>query len=141
MNLTYIANSLIETEKFAQEITHKLIGKTIFLNGNLGAGKTTFVKYIVSNLGESEQASSPTFTLMQEYITSQSKVLHFDLYRLNSIYELENIGFYEEIEQEATIFIEWADKFDLKNEINDYVEINIDITGDGSRSFVVKGIE
>lgn len=138
MNLQKTVNNLEETTALAKELAPLLNGKIVFLNGNLGAGKTTLVKSIVSTYGATDQTSSPTFTIMQEYHTESGKVLHYDLYRLNNVIELENTGFFDEIEQEATVFIEWADKFKLKDELETFTTIQIDITGENSRNVKVQ---
>jgi tRNA threonylcarbamoyladenosine biosynthesis protein TsaE len=141
--LIYKINNLEETNYLAKKFAHKLKKRVILLNGDLGAGKTTFVKAIAEEYGNAKQVSSPTFTILQEYETSESLILHFDLYRLNSIYELDNIGFFEYLEQDATIFIEWANKLNLKEELGsfiDFIEINIKIIDEDKREFEIKGI-
>jgi tRNA threonylcarbamoyladenosine biosynthesis protein TsaE len=132
--------SLSDFQKFIYSIKDKLKGRVVFLNGDLGAGKTTFVSFFVKSLDLNEQSSSPTFTLMQRYGDKENTVYHFDLYRLNSVEELENIGFFEQIEEEGTFFIEWANKFDLKKYLENVVDINIEIASDDKRNIVVKNL-
>lgn len=85
-------------------------GDVVCLNGNLGAGKTFFVKQVCLELGINN-ASSPTFAIVNEY-SGKIKVYHFDFYRINKINELFDIGFNDYInDSDSIIFIEWAELF------------------------------
>ncbi len=85
-------------------------GDIVLLNGNLGSGKTFFVKQLCSALGI-EGVTSPTFSIVNEYY-GKLKIYHFDFYRVNNFRELEDIGFEEYFDDgEAVILIEWADMF------------------------------
>ena len=100
-----------ETSKLAADFS--LIvkpGDIIALNGDLGCGKTFFVKSFAASLGI-ETASSPTFAIVNEY-TGKNKIYHFDFYRINKINELYDIGFDDYLNDDsAIVFIEWADLF------------------------------
>lgn len=86
-------------------------GTVICLNGDLGAGKTLFVQSLARALGVQGDVTSPTFNLMNIY-EGKMKIFHFDLYRLEQEYELEEIGFYDYVEEpEGLVLIEWAEKF------------------------------
>jgi len=85
-------------------------GDIVLLNGNLGSGKTFFVKQICGTFGI-DNVTSPTFSIVNEYY-GDIKIYHFDFYRINKLVELEDIGFDEYIDDvESIIFIEWADMF------------------------------
>jgi len=89
----------------------------IFLEGNLGAGKTTFTRSILRHLGYEYAVKSPTFTLVETYELekidrTKQKFYHFDLYRLSDPEELDYIGFSDYLEEKAIILIEWAKKGD-----------------------------
>ena len=85
-------------------------GDIVLLNGNLGSGKTFFVKQICRTFGI-DNVTSPTFSIVNEYY-GDIKIYHFDFYRINKLVELEDIGFDEYIDDvESIIFIEWADMF------------------------------
>ncbi len=86
-------------------------GDVIGLVGNLGAGKTHAAKGIVAGLGSSAEVSSPTFTLVHEYIDGCLPVFHFDFYRMDSASEVLGIGWDEYIDAGGVMIIEWADKF------------------------------
>lgn len=137
MNLHKTTHSPEETAEFARSLAPSLKGKTVLLSGNLGAGKTTFVKAVAEALHAPEAATSPTFAIVQRY-EGDERIYHFDLYRLTSVIELEGIGFYDMLEEPATKFIEWADKFRLADELDEYIEITIEYAGETSRTFSVK---
>ena len=85
-------------------------GMVISLTGDLGVGKTVFTQGLAKGLGIEEPVNSPTFTIVQVYEEGRLPLYHFDVYRLDDISELENIGFYEYTEDCVSI-VEWADKF------------------------------
>jgi len=76
--------------------------------GEMGAGKTTFIKAVCNELGVDDEVTSPTFAIVNEYNTKNNEVIyHFDLYRIENLAELLDIGFEEYINSDAIIFIEW----------------------------------
>jgi tRNA threonylcarbamoyladenosine biosynthesis protein TsaE len=105
---------LIELKELAEEV--KKISKKkniILLFGDLGAGKTTFVREYCQSINIVNQVSSPSFLILNTYYSKNNfQVNHFDLYRVKDIFELETIGFYECLNQSNSInFIEWPEKF------------------------------
>ena len=84
-------------------------GDCVVLSGDLGAGKTTFVKSAVAALGIDEAVTSPTFTLVHRYGDERRSVVHADLYRLERTGELEDLGLDEAREDGAILFVEWGD--------------------------------
>jgi tRNA threonylcarbamoyladenosine biosynthesis protein TsaE len=95
-------------EQIARELPRQ---RVVLLTGNLGAGKTTLAKGIVSGLGAAppEEVSSPTFTLIHEY--GSGRVYHVDLYRLDEVREVASLGLDELFEREAIVLIEWGERF------------------------------
>ena len=85
----------------------------VLLIGNLGAGKTTLAKGIVSGLGaaEPDEVTSPTFTLIHEYAAGTRPVYHIDLYRLDHAREVATLGLDEIFDREAVVLIEWGERF------------------------------
>lgn len=81
------------------------------IEGEMGAGKTTFVARLLAEMGSEDHVSSPTYALVNEYHTPIGRVYHFDLYRLKEYQELEDLGFYEYIDGGDLCVIEWADSF------------------------------
>lgn len=87
-------------------------GTVICLDGDLGAGKTLFVQNLAASLGVQGEVTSPTFNLMNVYEEGRLPLVHFDLYRLEQAYELDEIGFYDYVENpDGLVLIEWAEKF------------------------------
>ena len=103
---------LEQTQALGKKIAQMLKpGQLIYLNGELGAGKTTLVASILSALGHEGNIKSPTFTIVEPYHFAQFEFYHFDLYRLHSIDELEEIGFRDYLANGSICIIEWANKF------------------------------
>jgi tRNA threonylcarbamoyladenosine biosynthesis protein TsaE len=102
--------SLEETAELADEFSKCIKGdEVIVLNGNLGTGKTFFIKKVLKNL-RVDEVYSPTFTLINEY-SGKFKFYHFDFYRINKPAELIDIGYYDYFNNDAVIFIEWGNLF------------------------------
>lgn len=93
-----------------KDIINHRYPSTIVLQGELGAGKTTFVRVFVEQLDLSIMTSSPTFTLMNTYQTESITINHFDLYRLSGIAEALEWGFEEFVTESDFSFIEWAER-------------------------------
>lgn len=105
-------NSLEETEEFGIKLGRALRrGDILCLNGDLGAGKTTLTKSIGLGLGVEEYITSPTFALINQY-SGRLPVYHFDVYRLENVEELFDLGFDEYFYGNGVCIIEWADKID-----------------------------
>ncbi len=113
MPTTYRTASEEETIALGERLARELpFGRVVLLIGELGAGKTTLAKGIVKGLGAAapEEVSSPTFTLIHEY-GRDARVYHVDLYRLDSVRDLETLGLEELMEREAVMLIEWGERF------------------------------
>ncbi len=107
--MEFTVQSFNDLEKVAQEIIHHSKYKIFTLTGNLGAGKTTLVKEFCKILDSNDDVTSPTFSIVNEYLIPSGKVYHFDLYRINDKEELLNIGFNEYIDSGNYCFIEWPE--------------------------------
>lgn len=121
---------------FAKVIKPPMI---ILLNGDLGSGKTTFVKEVVKALGSEDLVTSPTFTLLNTY-NGKFPVYHFDMYRLSSAEDALNVGFEEYFDKktlDGVCFVEWSENVEgLIHEV-DYV-IDISKKGDKLRTIIIK---
>jgi tRNA threonylcarbamoyladenosine biosynthesis protein TsaE len=85
--------------------------KKFAFHGSMGSGKTTFIKEVCRQLGATDVVTSPTFSLVNEYSTTTGETLyHFDLYRINSIEELFDLGYEDYFFSDSYIFVEWAEK-------------------------------
>lgn len=127
--MTITTNSQNETADVGRRLASTLsAGSVLLLIGDLGAGKTAFVRGLAEGLGvAAEEVSSPTFTLMQEYRGGRLKLIHVDLYRLNEAREIDELGL-EELGLDSVLAIEWAEK--LPRPFADAIEVRI-AHGDG----------
>jgi len=132
--MEYIVHSIEETHNIAKQIADKLVGgEIILLNGDLGAGKTTFTKGIAKALGIDEVVTSPTFTFMKEY-EGRINLYHFDMYRVEEADELYELGLNDYLGMKNGVcVIEW-NKFE---NIKDPIVINIEVIDDTSRKIEV----
>ena len=87
----------------------KMLNKIIFLTGELGSGKTFFIKQMLNKMSNFDAVTSPTFGIINTYMTSIGQVYHYDLYRINETSELEEIGLYDNLELEGLHLIEWPE--------------------------------
>lgn len=136
MTITTHAES--ETAAVGRDLARTLTrGSVVLLHGDLGAGKTAFVRGMAEGLGAPpEDVSSPTFTLMQEYRGGRVTLVHVDLYRLDDPREIDDLGL-EEIGAGSVLAIEWAEK--LPRLPPGAVDVTIEHTGGDMRSIVIPG--
>ena len=139
MEKNLISNSEKETKKIGEALARLLKpGDNIALTGNLGSGKTTFTKGIARGLGveNPEYVNSPSFVLVREY-KGRSNLYHFDLYRLDSLEEIEYIGINEYLDGDGVVVIEWAQKMGKLMPV-DYMQVEIDMIDEKKRRFIFK---
>ncbi|MFN3919854.1 MAG: tRNA (adenosine(37)-N6)-threonylcarbamoyltransferase complex ATPase subunit type 1 TsaE [Methylohalobius sp.] len=109
--MSYCLAGVDATAKFADWLWQAMEpGTVIYLQGPLGAGKTTLVRAFLQAAGFKGKVKSPTFTLVESYATGRFPVAHFDLYRLADPEELEWIGFRDYLQADTVCFIEWPEK-------------------------------
>lgn len=133
--------SLTETEDLALALADLAeSGDIIFLNGPLGAGKTTFCQFFGKGLGvpDSCYITSPTFSLLHEY-PGRMPMYHLDLYRLGNEEEIEDLGFLDYLYGNGVCLIEWPDRLGTLTP-DEYLLIDIEPTGDESRSYSLSAI-
>ena len=108
----FISVNAAETKALGERLAEKIeTGDVLALVGDLGAGKTQFVKGLAKGLGSTVVVTSPTFTLVHEYQDSRLPIYHFDFYRIESLAALRAIGFDEIVFGDGVSVIEWADRF------------------------------
>ena len=110
--------------------------KVVFLHGDLGAGKTTFVKKLAAYLGADEEVSSPTYSLVNQYGLREGHLYHIDLYRLNDTHEAQDMGIEEYLDSGEFCFIEWPDI--IEHLVDEAVVIRIEALSDNSRKFEIE---
>jgi len=131
-----VAQGSAETRSLAREFSLGLREKSVVgLTGDLGAGKTEFVKGIAEGLGSSNPVTSPTFTLVHEYRSGRLPLFHMDFYRLESEEELDEIGFEDYLHQGGICAIEWANRFPDRLP-GDVIKVEIQIGPDDERVIV-----
>ena len=106
MEFAYSYNTI---DNFAKKIIPLLKYKLVFLEGELGSGKTTLIKQFCKELGFKNQVTSPTFPLLNIYKNNEKNIYHADLYRLKNIDEINELGFYEVMESNNWFFVEWPE--------------------------------
>src|SRR3954471_23815955 len=132
--MTYASSSVDHTEQIAAEFARTLRGgEVIALRGDLGAGKTHFVRGLVRGLGgDVRSVSSPTFVLLNVYDRGRLVVYHLDAYRVQGPEDFESIGFSELLEQGGVVVVEWASR--VKGMLpNSAIKVQIDAVTETAR--------
>lgn len=112
-------------------------GDVILLYGDLGAGKTTFSQGVAKGMGINDQITSPTFTLINEYISAEAKLVHMDLYRLASPEQVADLGFEDYLTANVILLIEWPDRLGFLKPIN-AISVTIEELHEG-RNITIEG--
>jgi tRNA threonylcarbamoyladenosine biosynthesis protein TsaE len=134
-----IIQNIDEIGKAAVEFLPFLIySKVVAFYGEMGAGKTTFIKALCSELGVTDTVNSPTFAIINEYATLKKGIIyHIDLYRLRNMEELMDIGYEDYIQSDNYVFIEWPEKAS-KILPSDCTNVQIRRNDDESRSLAIE---
>ncbi|ALJ06690.1 tRNA threonylcarbamoyladenosine biosynthesis protein TsaE [Pseudalgibacter alginicilyticus] len=123
-----IVYNIDDVNEVAKQLVSNLKTKTIVIYGEMGAGKTTLIKAIVKILNSTDEVSSPTFSIVNEYSTNETLIYHFDLYRINDLEEAYNFGIEEYIYSDNWSIIEWPQIIeDILPEHFDRVELTINL--------------
>jgi tRNA threonylcarbamoyladenosine biosynthesis protein TsaE len=131
MDYKYTSRSEEDTKALAENIeSEKFPGFVICLNGELGSGKTLFVKAFANALGITEDVTSPTFNIIKEYLDGEMELYHMDVYRVEDNYE--SVGIEDYFKKNGVVIIEWAD---MISDIlpKERLDINISIAGENTR--------
>ena len=136
--MEFITNSPEETEELGMRLAKNLSAGTILAyRGDLGAGKTAFTRGLARGLGASEPVTSPTYTIVNEYLSGRLPLFHFDMYRLRSADDLFDIGWDDYLERNGVCAVEWSEN--VAEAMEDAVFITIEKTGDISRRITIEG--
>lgn len=125
-------NNEAEYAQICETILTNRQSNLFLISGEMGAGKTSLVKAFVKQLKSKDEASSPTFSIVNEYRTSKGPIYHFDLYRLESIEELLDIGIEEYLYSDRLCFIEWPELLEQLN-MESFHKIEIECLHNSSR--------
>lgn len=128
--MTFKIHKIEDWQEVAKQILPKLQHNLLLLKGNLGAGKTTFTQFLLKNLGGTDEVSSPTYAIVNEYRTPKGNVFHFDLYRMKSVDEVFDIGMDEYLDNAFLCIIEWPEIYEEELQALPHHTMTIENTGD-----------
>ena len=135
MDYRYTSKSVEDTLELAENMeSEKFPGMVICLNGDLGSGKTVFVKGFASALGLTDNITSPTFTIVKEYLNGEMPLYHMDVYRIQ---DNEDFGVEDYFNKDGVCIIEWADMIEDRLP-RERLDITIKILSEETRVFVFK---
>ena len=136
--MTFTTNSPLETEAVGAALGRILPpGTVLAYRGDLGAGKTAFTRGLARGLGCRETVTSPTYTIVNEYLTGRLPLFHFDMYRLASSDDLWDIGWEDYLDRGGICAVEWSEN--VADAMEDPVFVTIEKTGEDSRRITVEG--
>ena len=138
--MIYTTNSPAETERIGAALGKILKPGTILAyRGDLGAGKTAFTRGLARGLGCGEIVTSPTYTIVNEYLSGRIPLFHFDVYRLASSDDLWDIGWEDYLDRGGVCAVEWSEN--VEDAMEDAIFITIHKTGEDSRVIEIEGGE
>ena len=138
MNMEFITNSPLETENVGEALGKVLRpGSILAYEGDLGAGKTAFTRGLARGLGATEQVTSPTYTIVNEYLGGRMPLFHFDMYRLASSDDLWDIGWDDYLDRNGVCAVEWSEN--VEDAMEDAIFITIEKLGEDSRRITIEG--
>ena len=136
--MIFLTNSPAETEAVGAALAKVLApGTVLAYRGDLGAGKTAFARGLARGLGCSELVTSPTYTIVNEYLGGRLPLFHFDMYRLASSDDLWDIGWEDYLERGGVCAVEWSEN--VADAMEDAITVTIDKLGEESRRITMEG--
>ena len=136
--MEFITHSPVETEAVGAALGRVIpAGTVIAYEGDLGAGKTAFTRGLARGLGCAEQVTSPTYTIVNEYLSGRCPLFHFDMYRLRSADDLWDIGWEDYLDRNGVCAVEWSEN--VRDALEDPVTVRIEKIGDDSRRITLEG--
>ena len=138
--MEFITNAPEETEALGERLAKILTpGTIIAYRGDLGAGKTAFTRGLARGLGCHELVTSPTYTIVNEYLGGRLPLFHFDMYRLRSSDDLFDIGWDDYLDRCGVCAVEWSENVD--DAMEDAIYVTIEKLGENSRRITIEGGE
>ena len=131
--MEWTVNNLDEWQQVAEKVSQLLEHNILLLKGNLGAGKTTFTKFLLKTLGSTDEVSSPTYAIVNEYTAPQGSIFHFDLYRMKSVDEVYDIGMDEYLDRAWLCIVEWPEIYASEFNGLPYHEMQIENSDTGRK--------
>ena len=136
--MIFYSNSPRQAEEVGEKLAKALKpGAVIAYKGDLGAGKTAFTRGLARGLGAAEQVTSPTYTIVNEYLSGRMPLFHFDMYRLSCSDDLFDIGWEDYLERNGVCAVEWSEN--VADALEDPIVVEISKTGDESRTITITG--
>ena len=136
--MQYLSNAPGETEALGQALAQQLgPGTVIAYEGDLGAGKTAFTRGLARGLGCRESVTSPTYTIVNEYLGGRLPLFHFDMYRLSCADDLWDIGWEDYLDRGGVCAVEWSEN--VREALTDAITVRIEKTGEESRRITIEG--
>ena len=135
--MEYITNSPEETEALGAALANVLTpGTVIAYRGDLGAGKTAFTRGLARGLGCKELVTSPTYTIVNEYLGGRLPLFHFDMYRLRSADDLWDIGWEDYLDRGGVCAVEWSEN--VAEAMEDAISVTIEKLGEDTRRITIE---
>ena len=138
--MEFITHSPEQTEAVGQALAKTLQpGTVLAYQGDLGAGKTAFTRGLARGLGAEEMVTSPTYTIVNEYLSGRLPLFHFDMYRLASSDDLWDIGWEDYLERGGVCAVEWSEN--VEDALEDAIVVRIEKLGEETRRITIEGGE
>ena len=138
--MEFITHSPAETEAVGQALGKVLApGTVLAYEGDLGAGKTAFTRGLARGLGAADMVTSPTYTIVNEYLSGRLPLFHFDMYRLRSADDLWDIGWDDYLDRGGVCAVEWSEN--VRDAMEGAVTVRIEKLGEDSRRILIEGGE
>ena len=139
-SMEFITTSPKETEAVAEALGKVLKpGTVLAYTGDLGAGKTAFTRGLARGLGATDMVTSPTYTIVNEYLSGRLPLFHFDMYRLSSSDDLWDIGWEDYLERGGVCAVEWSEN--VADAMENAIFVCIEKLGEDTRRITIKGGE
>ena len=136
--MEFLTNSPTETEAIGERLGKILPGGTVIAyEGDLGAGKTAFTRGLARGLGYCDPVTSPTYTIVNEYLGGRLPLFHFDMYRLHSSDDLWDIGWEDYLDRNGICAVEWSEN--VADALENALVVRIEKIGDESRRITIEG--